>query len=223
MTCGSNDIKELLPLYRSRELDEPERKLVEEHLRSCRDCRTELSLLEMMAEEAVPDPGEAFWAAMPERIEREVRLQKMKRPFSFPGLLNALFIPRWAWATGAAALLALCLWLLVRPAPVEIAGTDTEVREGMAGLEDMASGDAISVGELSSSELRAASQWAQNEFESIRESIGESGENTGRNVSDELSTLSPRQLDRIEEMLKKKEQDMKNKQRKKSKDEQGLG
>ena len=42
-------------------------------------------------------------------------------------------------------------------------------------------------------------------------------------MSVELSTLRPRQLDRIEEMLKKKEEDMKNKQRKKSRDEQGLG
>ncbi len=221
MKCNDKNIKELLPLYLEQELGEPERGLVEEHLRSCEDCRTELSLLKMMTEETVPDPGEAFWATMPERIEREVRREKEKKHFVLLNVLNALFIPRWAWATAAVAVLAIGLWFFVRPAHLEIAGTDE--REDVAVLEDAAAGDPINVAELSSTELHAASQWAQNELKPIRESIGEDLENTERDVSDDLSNLSPQQLDRIYEMLKKKEQDMQNKLRKKSKDEKGLG
>ncbi len=66
--CKDTTIKELLPAYREQALDRTEMLMIENHLASCEDCRNELSLLRMMAEEAVPDPGEAFWAAMPGRV-----------------------------------------------------------------------------------------------------------------------------------------------------------
>jgi hypothetical protein len=218
MKCNDKNIKELLPAYLEQKLDQAEQKLVEKHLAFCDDCRIEYSLLQMMAEESVPDPGEALWAAMPGRIQREV-LRKKER-FSLSGLLNALLVPRGAWTAAALALLVIGLWFLLRPGPVEIA--DTNMREELTAF-DMITEDPINVAEFSSSELDAASQWAQNEFEPIQESIGEDLENTQRDISDDLSNLSTRELDRLYEMLNKKERDMKNKLRKKSNDEKGLG
>ena len=78
--------------------------------------------------------------------------------------------------------------------------------------------------ELSSSEFSAATQWAQNEFAPIREEISEHDAGSDeQSISEDLSELSPRELDRVLEILKKKEQDARERLRKKSKSEKGLG
>ncbi len=204
MTCASNNIKELLPAYLRKELDETHVRLVEAHLASCDDCRTELSLVGMMSEEAVPDPGETFWAQMPAAIDREVRRHREKKRFGFSDLFAGFPFPGPAWATAAVLLIVAALWFVVRPVPVDIASN--EDKNGAA-FEDLISGEEVNPAELSSTELQAAGQWARNEFGRIgRELTQDNPESTEQDVSEDISNLSPEELDRLYEILKKKEQ-----------------
>lgn len=216
MTCKNNDIKELLPAYLESALDEPEKQRVREHIETCGDCRRELSLLERMAQEPVPDPGEAFWHAMPAKIEREVRLHQEREQGRLGGFLSGILMTRWAWATAAATVLALGSWFLLRPVPLEMAG-----RSGpgnTAALEEVLPDERVNLSEASSTELAAATQWAQNQLAPIGEAIHEDIENTGRSVSEDLSNLSPDELERVYQLLQKKEQDLKNRRQKSKKD-----
>ncbi len=221
MTCRSKDIKELLPALLERTLDQAEQHRVEWHLAACEDCSRELSLLRAMAGEQVPDPGDAFWKAMPDRIFREVQERKQRE--RSPGLLNVLggfTVPRWAWAAGAIGVVAMVSWFLVRPAAIDLART---LPENGTTLEDMMSREPVNVAELTSTELDAATQWAQNAFAPIREAVVEDAAgNTERDISEDLSDLSSQELDRVYEMLKKKEQDAREKLHRKTGDEKGL-
>ena len=63
--------------------------MIENHLASCEDCRNELSLLRMMTEETVPDPGETFWSAMPGRVYQAVQTRKAgSRTFGLAWLVD---------------------------------------------------------------------------------------------------------------------------------------
>ena len=73
MLCKNNTIKEMLPEYVADALEEEDMARVREHLIACSDCAQEAALLRMMADEPVPDPGEAFWAEMPGRVYRAVQ------------------------------------------------------------------------------------------------------------------------------------------------------
>jgi len=93
--CDDKTIKESLPAYREQALDRTENLLIESHLASCDECRTELSLLRLMAEETVPDPGEAFWAAMPDRIYQAVQnSQPKEKSFNLSWLVDRITLPR---------------------------------------------------------------------------------------------------------------------------------
>ncbi len=218
MNCNDETIKEQLPAYVEGKLAKPEQGLVEAHLATCADCRKELSLLKMMSEEAVPDPGEAFWSEMPDVIYREVRRSREKKHISFADILNALLIPRWAWATAGVIVIAIAASFFVRTGPVNLAGIQGN---GTNQLE-MAPDENIDIALLSPAEIEAAAQWARNEFGPIREQVvEESTGNTERDPSDDLNELNTRELDRVYEMLKKKEQDMRNRMNKTT-NEKGL-
>ena len=102
-SCTDKTIKDLLPAYREQGLDPQEIDRVRMHLESCGDCCAELSLLGLLAEESAPDPGEAFWLAMPERVHRAVREEKeKKRRFGLSLILDRFILPRWVWTAAAA-------------------------------------------------------------------------------------------------------------------------
>ena len=100
MKCTEKTIKDLLPVYLDQGLDRTETVRVEDHLGTCEDCSTELSLLRMMSEEPVPDPGEAFWASMPGRVSREVEESRNAKrgTFDLSWLWGRFTLPRWTWA-----------------------------------------------------------------------------------------------------------------------------
>lgn len=221
MKCFDKTIKDLLPAYIQEGLERTEKRRVEGHLESCEDCRIELSLLRMMSKESVPDPGEAFWTGMPERIYHEVRRGKQKKGFAVRNVLDGLLIHRWAWATAAVFAVATVSWFLVRPAPVGLA--PSVVRENRTVQDDAVRNEPVNPAELSSAELDAATQWARNELAPLGEATDEEKmENNERDVSEELTDLGPRELDRIYELLKQKEQELKNKPGKRT-DEKGAG
>jgi hypothetical protein len=222
--CVNKDIKDLLPAYLEQGLDRDEQLRVESHLATCEDCRTELSLLRMMSEETVPDPGDAFWTGMPSRVRRAVQEHESRRKvFDLARIGDWMVLPRWAWATAAIGLVAMASWLFVQTPAVETARTVVPLEQEM--LSDTGiSSPSINVDGLSSIEFAAATQWAQNEFAPIREEISEHDAGSDeRSISEDLSELSPRELDRVLEILKKKEQDARERLRKKSKSEKGLG
>jgi hypothetical protein len=221
MKCTDKTIKEMLPAYREQGLDQPEQTLVKDHLASCDDCRDELSLLHMMAEEAVPDPGEAVWAAMPGRIYREVQRQKTENTSSpLARFLDRMTLPRWAWASATIGTVLVVSWLMLRPVPVDLARTTAPDKETtLEYLEDMAPSEPMDVAKFSSTELAAATQWARNAFAPIREEVSEDApENSEQDLSEDLSELSPLELERVYEMLKKKEQELRENQRNKTED-----
>lgn len=224
MKCTDKTIKDLLPAYLEQGLDRDEQLRVEGHLATCEDCRTELSLLRMMAEETVPDPGDAFWTGMPSRVRRAVQEhESRKKVFDLARIGDWMVLPRWAWATAAIGLVAIASWFFVRQPAMEIAHTDGSLEQGMYSDSGITA-PSINMEELSSSEFAAATQWAQNEFAPIREEISEHDAGSEeRSISEDLSELSPRELDRVLEILKKKEQDARERLRKKSKSEKGLG
>jgi len=199
MTCGKTDIKELLPAYLEQRLDQAEQALTERHLKSCVDCREELSLLRMMAEDAVPDPGEAFWTEMPNSIYREVRRHKQReKPASLSDVLGNLFIPRWAWATAAVAVVAVAGFLLYRPATVEMTA-HTPASEEVA-YEAIISTEQPDIAELNGQELDTVATWVDREFAAIGE---EAATYTGSNgdIEDEFANLDAKQLERLSKML----------------------
>lgn len=222
--CTDRDIKDLLPAYLEEGLDQEEKLRVEGHLSTCEDCRSELSLLRMMAGEPVPDPGDAFWAGMPARVRRAVQKEQSgKSRFDPARIIEWMVLPRWAVAAAAVSLVAIASWLLVRQPAREIARTDVPLEQEML-ADTGVSSPSINMEELSSTEFAAATQWAQNEYTPIHDAITEdASDNTEQDISDELYNLSPRELDRVFEMLKQKEQDAREKMRKKDKKNNDLG
>jgi hypothetical protein len=201
MTCGKTDIKELLPAYLEHGFDKVEQARIDQHLKSCEDCREELSLLRMMAEDAVPDPGEAFWAEMPDGIYREVRrLKQRKKPASLSDVLGGLFIPRWAWAAAAVAVVAVAGFLLYRPATVEL--TALAPMGGEAPYEDIVSAEPMDIAELDERELDMVATWVDKEFAAISDEVATYTTSGGNgDIEDEFANLDAKQLERLSKML----------------------
>lgn len=223
MPCRNKNIKALLPAFLEQALDEGDQKIVQDHLAACEDCRAELTLLRVMADEPVPDPGGAFWQTMPERVFRAVQEENAKQKQSaLSSQRGRPFFLRWAWATAAVGLLATVSWFLVRPAPMDVARTglpDTEAEWG-----DIVPAEPVSVAELSPAELSAATQWAQNGLAPLRDAVTQDApEAAPKDLYEDLMELSPQELDRVYEMLKKEEQDARERLRKKTVKEKALG
>ncbi len=221
MICKNNSIKELLPAYLRETLERPEQERVREHIASCEDCRTELLLLDAMTDETVLDPGEAFWAAMPGRVEREIRLRKENRISRLPGFLSGTFFPRWAWATSLTGIIAVAAWFLVHPAPVEMAGNS--IPES-AVLEEYMTADPLNLAELSSTELGAAGQWALNEFSTVEKQVSEEVSDTAeRDILEGIYTLNQEELKRLSELLNRQEQGIRSRINKKKTQQDTIG
>jgi hypothetical protein len=168
MKCTDKTIKDQFPAYIEQGLERTEQERVEQHLKACADCREELSLLRMMAEDAVPDPGEAFWAEMPDSIYREVRRQKQqKKPASLSDIFGKLFIPRWAWTAAAAVVVVVAGFLLYRPATVEMTALAPTSEEGA--YEDIVLPEQPDIADLDGQELDTIATWVDKEFAAIGE------------------------------------------------------
>jgi len=221
MTCGDTEIKELLPAFSEQSLGPAEMKRVNAHLALCAECRDEFALLRMLVDDVVPDPGGAYWSTLPDRVFKQVQEERSRKRFAgfawrrlFPA------VPRWAWASSAAVLVAVIAWLSFHPAPA--------VREPAEGTDQVALDDAmideqLDVAELTAPELTAMTQWAENAYTPINEAVDEElAERTEQDLSDELGNLSASELDRLLDSLKRKEQDARDKARKSNR-EKGIG
>ena len=199
--CTNNDIQELLPAYLEQALDQNERARVEGHLSSCGDCRTELELLRVLAAEPVPDPGEAFWAAMPGKVFRQVRSEEQqKRSWWGSRVPLSLTLPRWTWAAVAVLIVASASWLLVRPVPAPIARVATPERSAVR--TTLTPAEAMELADLSDTEVDAVDHWATGELALLQDDYLDSMQNNADlSVEDRLTELNTEELESLSRML----------------------
>ena len=205
MTCRDNTIKELLPLYAAEALDEAAAGLVQAHLSSCPDCQSELSLLQALASEPVPDPGQVFWNTMPARVFQAVQEQKTKRKgLDFSWLGATLRLPRWTWAAASLVVVFLVSWIIVISG-VRMDRDDTDYQD-TALLNSADMGGTVSMTELSGSDLDTLDDWARQELTQIAreaQSVAPSTPllNLPDDMYEELADMSAPEMDRLNVML----------------------
>jgi len=202
MTCKNKEIQALLPAHLEQSLDQESQAGVERHVTVCEDCRTELALLRMMSEEPVPDPGEAFWAAMPGRIFREVEAQKQQKASQWlPFGWGKFIIPRWAWAaTAAVFMVAAVILLLDRPVPLDIA-RNVQPENGSS-YGDLLPAEPIDMTELTDIEIESMDLWATEELALLRDDASDTFRtSTDISLDDRLSELDSQELDQLSRML----------------------
>jgi hypothetical protein len=207
MTCSNRDIRELLPAYGDRTLDQAARTNVEQHLASCGDCRTELAILRLLAVEAVPDPGEAFWAAMPGKVYREVQEQREReRSWGLPWVLYRFLRPRWVVSAAAVLLVAAMAWFFTTPAPLYMASADRTAPG--ASYEDMLDVESIELAELGDPELESLDAWASGELATL---MGEATDlftnSQDLSLDDKLAELNTQELEHLSNKLDEYEEE----------------
>ena len=205
MSCNDLDIKGLLPAYQGKMLSPADADRIEKHLSACEDCGEELSLLRMMSEEPVPDPGDAFWAAMPDRIHRAVwSQQRSGRRSPLSELLQGLVVPRWGWATSAVLMVAVVSLLLLRP--VYHQSPATSAKHKPATTHDIIT-EALNGTDIHPGDLDQLSSWAHQELLVFKNGLADPSFNgngalvTGLDFEDELAALSEEELDRLIDTL----------------------
>ena len=201
MTCKNKEIQALLPAHMEQSLDQESQAGVERHVAVCEDCRTELALLRMMSEEPVPDPGEAFWAAMPGRIFREVDAQKQQQASPWlPFGRGTLIFSRWAWAAASVFLVAAVILLLDRPVPLDIAYNTPQ--ENGASYGDLYPADPVDMAELTDIEIDSVDLWATEELALMRDDASDTFRtSTDISLDDRLAELDSQELDQLSRML----------------------
>jgi len=198
--CNDKTIKELLPAYLKQVLDPAEKLKVVGHLASCDDCRTELSLLSMMAEETVPDPGEAFWAAMPDRVYQAVqKRQTKKKTFGLAWLLDRMALPRWTWTAATVGTVLIISWFLVTPLQNK---REMPQSQGYESADETAATGSVSVADLDHDELSTIDTWAGGELASIaQEAEPFLGNGRDADIYEELEALNVREVERLSKIL----------------------
>ena len=206
MKCTDQSIKDLLPAYLDQALDRSEQDRVQKHLEGCDDCRTELSLLRMMSEEPVPDPGEAFWASMPGRVYRgvEAARDKNKGTFDLSWLWGRFILPRWAWAAAAVGIVLVISWVVLRSpqrAPELSLSQDHEVSDEIM-VADSSDADTLHLRELDREDLNTVDTWAGKELASIAQDVDQSMVlSSDTDINEELSELNSAEMERLSAML----------------------
>lgn len=197
--CKDETIKELLPAYLEQTLTGANLRRVEEHLASCEDCNTELALLRAMTEDAVPDPGEAFWSQMPGRVYRAVQQeQARKKRFDLSWLLGSITLPRWAFTAATAGLVLLVAWFAFH-SPQN--ATPTLLSSAYEFAEDLTAGP-VQLSELSQDELDSVALWAGKEFAAIGQEVAPVMAGAMEtDLYDELADLDSRESEQLAAML----------------------
>jgi anti-sigma factor RsiW len=199
--CTNKDIQELLPAYLEQALDSDERSRVELHLSRCGECRAEVEILRVLAAEPVPDPGDAFWAAMPGRVKRAMHAEEERKASWWRSSVPlSLTLPRWAWAAAAVMVVAAVSWVLVRPVPVR----SSRVAAPSNGTyqNTLTTTDVLELADLSESEVDAVDLWATEELALLQDdSIDTFRNGADLNLDDRLTELNAEELESLSRML----------------------
>ncbi len=203
MSCRDKNIKDLLPAYLDQILEQQEMLRIEQHLNSCADCREEVALLRALSGYDIPDPGEAFWAAMPARVYRGLQEEKTrKRAFDPARLLSLLATYRLAAVAAATIGVVLILaWFTVRQHGKEQNIAFSERYEFSD--EILASDDVSSVGGLDSEGLETASSWASAQLTPLSDELAHSPVSSffDADVNEELSELDTAEIERVADKI----------------------
>jgi hypothetical protein len=200
--CNDKNIKELLPAYLNRALGEDGQLRVEDHLKLCEDCRFETSLLRTMIADVVPDPGEAFWGTMPDRVYRAVQEQKTKKGrLSLSWLAGHFTMPRWAWAAASVGVVLIVSLFTLRALQQETnmpssAGYDLSD-------EIMAVSSSVRVAELDQDQIDAIDAWAGSELASIAQEAAPIvlGNIHTSDIYNELAELNTQEIESLSKMI----------------------
>jgi hypothetical protein len=155
----------------------------------------------MLSDESVPDPGEAFWAAMPGRIYREVRAQQPETMLQklFGGTGRPVF-RRWTWAAAAAVLLVTVALFLDRPETPEIAYINAP--ENGPSYGDLLSTETVDMTELTDVEIDSVNLWATDELAQLQEdAIDIFRTSPDITLDDRLAELDSQELEQLSKML----------------------
>ena len=200
--CTDKNIKELLPAYVEGTLEQPEKLRIEGHLGSCKDCRAETALLRLMVGEIVPDPGETFWATMPDRVYRAVQEQRSARKtFDLDRLRDWLTLPRWAWAAAAIGMVLVISWAILLPVKTgqePFLSEDDEFADEVMVADSMG---ALNLAELGNDELASVDGWAGKELASIALEAEPVINNHDSDISEELAELNLQEIERLSKMI----------------------
>jgi anti-sigma factor RsiW len=198
--CNDKTIKELLPAYLDQAHDQAENLMIKSHLASCDECRTELSLLRLMAEEPVPDPGEAFWAAMPDRVYQAVQTrQTNKKTFDLAWFFDRMALPRWIWAASTVGIVLIVSWLIITPLQKR---TEMPQSQGNEFADETVATWSVSVADLDHDELSTIDSWAGSELASMAQEA-ELVLANGRDadIYEAFEDLNAGEIERISKML----------------------
>jgi len=206
MTCRNKEIQALLPAHLERSLDQESQAGVDRHVAVCEDCRTELALLRMMSEEPVPDPGAAFWAAMPGKIFRAMADREQQRTSLWASFRRMWHIlPRWAFAGASLLLVAAVVMLLDRPGNLDSARNTPDENGSTYGT--LLSAEPVDLAELTDIELDSVDVWATDELAQLRDvAIDIFRNSTEISVDDRLAELDPQELEQLSRMLDAREE-----------------
>jgi hypothetical protein len=206
MKCTDKTIQELLPAYLEQATDQSENDRVRKHLEGCEDCRTELSLLRMMSEEPVPDPGEAFWASMPGRVYRgiETAREKNRGTFDLSRLWDRFLLPRWTWAAAAVSIVLVLSWVVLRSpqrTPELSLSQDPEAPVEIM-VADASDSDTLTPGDLDREDLKVVDSWAGRELASITRDVDQvMAFSSDIDINEELAELNTEEMERLSTML----------------------
>ncbi len=201
MSCKDKNIKDLLPAYRDQILYQQEMIRIEQHLDSCADCREELALLRALSEYEIPDPGEAFWAAMPARVFRGVQEEKgRQRTFGPARLWSHLATYRLAAAAAAIGVVLILAWFTVRQHGKE---QGIALSERYEFSDEILTSDDASIGRLDSGELETASTWASAQLTPLSDELARSPVSSffDADVNEELSELNTKEIEQVADKM----------------------
>ncbi|NTW66053.1 MAG: hypothetical protein HGB21_07050, partial [Nitrospirae bacterium] len=149
--------------------------------------------------DSVPDPGEAFWAAVPDRVYREVQ-ERQRSSGKLQGFLDRFLIPRWVVSAAVFLLVVSLAWFLTTPAPLKMA--DTGSPDSVASYDDMLDPGPIELADLGDPELQSLDAWASGELTAM---MGEAADlfTNGQDLSldDKLAELNVQELEQLSNEL----------------------
>ncbi len=108
MKSDHEEIKEMLPEYLRGSLSEKLKKDVKAHLKKCQECKEDVSYLSELIKIDVPEPGDLFYKALPQRVKGTLK-DEGERRFS----LRSIFF-RPILAATAAVFIAIIIFTFTR-------------------------------------------------------------------------------------------------------------
>ncbi len=203
--CNKKDIQETLPAFLARELNSEDHQKVENHIASCADCSRELLLLRALSEETVPDPGEAFWTAMPDRIYRAVQQEKKsKKFFDFSWFVERITMPRWVFTSATAGIILIISALATTSLNTYQHERETSLPQEYLVSESSTGEYFFTSADISSEQADAVNTWATKQLDSIGAEVSPVlATSTDAEISDEIAELNINETERFSDDILK--------------------